>query len=309
MTSRDEAGEPFDLGVVGPAEPELEPAATAPCRRLPPGWRRWGALATAAAVGAVLGTVVADARDTTTSYSRVEVVGGLLEPVLTQPEARVSSTLVVSLLNAGRREIEILRVDADGFTIPAGARQPDPVAAAPGSWVRFTQTDLHADCDGPMPTTPELRVRVRVESGDEKVVSVTSPGNAELTYYWQVRCEITGYVFFEEPRSVVAGDSSTTLTLPISNRSRKDSRVSTLIPDSPGFEVTSPDLPRVVPAGETVAVDVTWTVNDCVVAQDLRAASIVFVTATESLDRQHTQDLGKRVLVELARLAERACGL
>lgn len=313
MISRDDPGEPLDLGVVGPAPAgrgsgdagvDDEPRRTPSRGR--PGWRWWGALAAAAVAGAVGGLVVAEARDDAAGYDTVELFGGPVEPAVLGGGA-TQGELSISLLNAGERTIDILGVEVEGMTVAAGAEPADPVAAEPGTWTDYVQRDLEVDCTGPLPAA--VHVRVRTESGAERLVEVEPPDDyGGLRGFWYVECQAFQFGLQVRDSTLVdTGGGTVVLALELANDGFQDLRIGAIAARAPGFALTTDAAELAIPAGQTVTVTTTWTVADCDLALQAAGGSLAVRIMHGNEETEQIIVLPDAGFTALARLSGQSC--
>lgn len=315
MTVGDGRDDSFDLGVVGRGgdggiggEPgdDGPSGADEPDRRR---WRRWAVPAAALVAGALIGTVVADARHDAAELARVGIVSG---PSTWTPEAGGdgSVALDLQLVNIGSRPVEIVGVEADGFGVEPGTDPIDAVEAAAGVWVVVRQPGLLADCTAAAPTS--LRVRVRDSGGDEHTVTADQHVDyGGIGMLWTEQCEFGGgYVQFAGPAAMTVADTSVTMTLPLLNYSGRSVRVTRMVPMAPGMAALPPELPVPLDGQGTAQVEVTWSVEDCVAALSMSgdAGLIEYSVAYGSMEVPESYPLDGPTMVELVRLANRVCG-
>ncbi|TDD97109.1 hypothetical protein [Jiangella asiatica] len=301
---------PLDLGVVGPpgdSSAHLEPPTTP---RGPSGWRRWGVPAAALLAGAVVGAVVVQARDDAATYSDVRLIGGPSSPYYvnaswhTGRDGAAAAIVRLSLLNAGEQELEVLGIEADGVSSMPDARPPEPAAAAPGSWVEFSQTGLRPDCEVGPPD--ELRVRVRTGSGGEQVVDLDLPPGTTFEGLW-APCSTPGVgAFFIGEATAVSTDGADLVTeLPITNDGEDPLTIDRIVTETDGLTATAATLEVGGHSSDTLAV--TWSVTDCEEAAGLADVIVRFAVSHGGGDGEFAQPLGTLGLVELVRMVERTC--
>lgn len=315
MTVGDGRDDSFDLGVVGRGGDGGiggEPGDDGPSGADEPGrrrWRRWAVPAVALVAGALIGTVVADARHDAAELARVGIVSG---PSTWTPEAGGdgSVALDLQLVNIGSRPVEIVGVEADGFGVEPGTDPIDAVEAAAGVWVVVRQPGLLADCTAAAPTS--LRVRVRDSGGDEHTVTADQHVDyGGIGMLWTEQCEFGGgYVQFAGPAAMTVADTSVTMTLPLLNYSGRSVRVTRMVPMAPGMAALPPELPVPLDGQGTAQVEVTWSVEDCVAALSMSgdAGLIEYSVAYGSMEVPESYPLDGPTMVELVRLANRVCG-
>ncbi|SDS95879.1 hypothetical protein [Jiangella sp. DSM 45060] len=315
MTVGDGRDDSFDLGVVGRGGDGGiggEPGDDGPSGADEPGrrrWRRWAVPAVALVAGALIGTVVADARHDAAELARVGIVSG---PSTWTPEAGGdgSVALDLQLVNIGSRPVEIVGVEADGFGVEPGTDPIDAVEAAAGVWVVVRQPGLLADCTAAAPTS--LRVRVRDSGGDEHTVTADQHVDyGGIGMLWTEQCEFGGgYVQFAGPAAMTVADTSVTMTLPLLNYSGRSVRVTRMVPMAPGMAALPPELPIPLDGQGTAQVEVTWSVEDCVAALSMSgdAGLIEYSVAYGSMEVPESYPLDGPTMVELVRLANRVCG-
>lgn len=315
MTVGDGRDDSFDLGVVGRGGDGGiggEPGDDGPSGADEPGrrrWRRWAVPAAALVAGALIGTVVADARHDAAELARVGIVSG---PSTWTPEAGGdgSVALDLQLVNIGSRPVEIVGVEADGFGVEPGTDPIDAVEAAAGVWVVVRQPGLLADCTAAAPTS--LRVRVRDSGGDEHTVTADQHVDyGGIGMLWTEQCEFGGgYVQFAGPAAMTVADTSVTMTLPLLNYSGRSVRVTRMVPMAPGMAALPPELPIPLDGQGTAQVEVTWSVEDCVAALSMSgdAGLIEYSVAYGSMEVPESYPLDGPTMVELVRLANRVCG-
>ncbi|TDC52635.1 hypothetical protein E1212_08595 [Jiangella ureilytica] len=308
MTSRDDPGEPFDLGVIGPA-PDPDPGPDGGDGPATPrgrsGWRRWGVLAAAVVVGAAGGLAVAEARDDAAGYARIELFGGP-EQMIIFP-GRPKGELTVAVLNAGERPVEILGVEIDGVTLADGAEPPEPVAVGAGSWVTYVQRDLVVDCSGELPQA--MRMRVRTESGEERLVDVEPPDDHEsLRGFWYTECQLGPSGLRVGKTSLIeTGADGVVLGIELVNDGLDDLRLGAIASRAPGFTLTVDAADRSVPAGQSLTVVTTWTVRDCDTALRATGGSLAVRTLTGDSEAEQVVVLPDHAFTSLARLSGQAC--
>jgi hypothetical protein len=314
MTSRDDPGEPLDLGVVGsaaepdppggpgrPGDDSADHTAKGHAR-----WRRWGALAAAAVAGVAGGLVIAQARDDAAGYSSIELVGGPMESV-SFDAGRPRGELTVALLNTGGRAVQILGIEVDGVTLARGAAPGDPVTAEPGRWVRFVQRDIEVDCGGEVPGA--VHVRARTESGAEQRVEIEPPDDYNgLRGFWFYQCQ--AYQFGLQVRDstlMEAGGDITVLALELANDGPDDLRVGSIASRAPGFVLSTDAADLSIPVGESITVTTTWTVRDCDAALSAAGAALAVRILTGDAETEQIVELPPSSFAPLARLSGQAC--
>ncbi|SDU71051.1 hypothetical protein [Jiangella alkaliphila] len=302
-------GEPLDLGVVGgggqPPEPPPESSPDRPGRRA--GRWRWAAVALAFVVGGVVGLVVADAREDATVHSRVELFGGQVQPVILGGE-RPDGELTVTVLNAGDRAVEIVGIEVEGMTLADGAEPGEPVEAEPGAWVTYVQRGIEVDCTGALPDG--LRVRARAESGEEQLTEMAPPDNNDgLRGFWYLQCQAP-YQFGLQVRDsavIRTGDAEVVLGLELANDGPDDLSLGAIAARAPGFALTTDATELAIPAGESVAVETTWTVSDCETALSASGGSMAVRILHDGAETEQIIVLPEQGFVALARLSGRSC--
>ncbi|TDD64894.1 hypothetical protein E1262_26905 [Jiangella aurantiaca] len=301
-------GEPLDLGVVrgGDAAPEPPPADRRERAALAAGRWRWVAVALAFVVGAVVGLVVADAREDAARQGRVELFGGAVQPVVIDG-GRPRGELTVTLLNAGDHPVEIVGVEVEGMTLADGAEPGDPVAAEPGVWVTYVQRGLQVDCEGRLPDG--LRVRARTESGEERQVEVEPPDDYEgLRGFWYYECQAPRFGLQVRDSAVLrTGDGAVVLGLELGNDGPDDLRIGTIAARAPGFALTTEAADLAIPVGETVSVTTTWTVSDCERALRASGGSLAVRILHGDAETEQIIVLPEAGFTALARLSGQSC--
>ncbi len=302
-------GEPLDLGVMGrPEQPPEQPPEPSPDRSPEPDRRagrwRWAALALAFVVGGVVGLVVADAREDATVHSRVELFGGQVQPVILGGE-RPDGELTVTVLNAGDQPVEIVGIEVEGMTLADGA---EPVEAEPGAWVTYVQRGIEVDCTGPLPDG--LRVRARAGSGEEQLTEMAPPDNNDgLRGFWYLQCQAP-YQFGLQVRDTAVirtGDGDVVLGLELANDGPDDLSLGAIAARAPGFALTTDATELAIPAGESVAVETTWTVSDCETALGASGGSMAVRILHDGAETEQIIVLPEQGFVALARLSGRSC--
>lgn len=300
METGDERDVPLELGMVGPT-PAGDDSGT---DRPTPRWRMWAGLGAALTIGAVVGIVANNARNDAAEYATVDLVGGTVEAEFASSPL-AAQRLNVNLINTGPRELEILSVGIDGFTAAADSDQ-SPVTAAPGEWVRVGVT-VAADCDTRPPGT--LQVRVRTASGEQSAVVAGQPGDDQLVWAWQSSCQQASGpgLYVGESRTVTADAGGARIVLPVSNHDTEAFTITAMESTTAGLTMTPAALPVEVETGATVQIETLWTVTDCAVVARFTDVGVAVNIRSETMDTRVSQSLDSSTLVELVRLAVRAC--
>ncbi|WP_116950826.1 hypothetical protein [Jiangella endophytica] len=300
MTQGDE---PLDLGVVGIDD---DPAPDEPPRG--PGRWRWTIVPLATfAAGGVLGLVVADTRGEAAEYADVRLVGGAVQSVSGWSEPDAPGRIELDLFNIGEHEVEILGLEPAGMTLDPGVEPAEPVPAPPGAWVTAGQDGLVVDCEAPV--GDGVLVRVRDAGGTERLVEPDlRPGSGGLQVAWLTACGPPHAMFPAPVSTVTATDAESVSTdVRLANTGTETMEVVELAALTPGLDITGPEVPFDVPAGESVTVPVTWTVANCSLALLWPEPRLLYAIAGEESSRGEYPVEGP-VQAELVLLVDRVCG-
>jgi hypothetical protein len=184
---RDGEYEILDLGKRRRADTGREPRELPPMRLgddgvtseqpespVPP-WRRIAGVAAIFTVGAVAGAYLWNAREDAAELAAAgaatELVAGRVEGG-TFPGVSVQR-FTVAMLNAGPRDVEVLSVRPEGWTLPRGDLAAGPQTTPAGEWTSIRMSTV-PDCDAPTPQA--LEVRVRTEARESAVTVPLPPG-------------------------------------------------------------------------------------------------------------------------------------
>lgn len=295
-------GEAGRAGAAGGASDPNAPGGSGNVTR-----RRWAGLGAALVIGAVVGVVGANARETTAEYGQVELIAGTAEVVTSVDDLQL---ITVNLVNTGPRDIDILDVDVNGFVKAPGPDLPEstgPVTAAPGEWAQV-RTTVVPDCE----TRPSgaVRAHVRTTSGEQTVEIPPPPGENPLSWMWDATCaaSVETRVFIQEVQTLSSDATAARVVLPVLSGMDQPVEIVTLSSSTPGFTAVATGLPVEVFPNNDADIETSWTVTDCADAAQFTEATVdLNVRTGERAETRLSHPLGNPVITELVRLAIRVC--
>jgi hypothetical protein len=220
---RDGEYEILDLGKRRRADTGREPRELPPMRLgdesseqpespIPP-WRRIAGAAAIFTVGAVAGAYLWNAREDAAELAAAgaatELVAGRVEGGTWAGDPLQRFT--VAMLNAGPRDVEVLSVRPEGWTLPPGDQAAEPQTAPAGQWTSIRMSTL-PDCEAPTPQA--LEVRVRTEARESAVTVPLPPGERQFGDVRQSLCtsDFAAYgATVQEVRILPSGDPDSLL--------------------------------------------------------------------------------------------------
>lgn len=294
-----------DADALAPFVVDAPPDPGQPGSAAPPTFSRWWLLVAAAlALGVVVGVVVDDAREGLTADAELRLIVGPIEasPVSQEDGPR---DLAINLFNSGPEPVDIAAVTVHGWLMNDDEQPAETVES--GTWVRITFS-AEPDCE----SRPSGRLTVDAETrgGDRSVELTTPPGTGALVAVWTFACEetytevgvVTSEVQVRAADSLIMTATFVQSTVPVLN-------VVSVHSGTPGFALETPVLPIPLRAGVPGELTLTWSVDACTDALELVGAAINanVETADGGTETHVSMLVDNRMLVELARLAERAC--
>lgn len=229
------------------------------------------ATALALAIAFTLGVVITDARHTSSTAQDVDFVAGSpYRGGLGNPQGQREIRVNIPVVNTGTVTGRVVDVDIRGFDIA------DDIAvdAEPGQWTTI-RTAVIPYCE--LRAGRELDLTVLTSGGRHESTVPLQSADSGLATIWAERCDAravfgalvtTGVVGFG-----VSADQVVT-TIPLRTDLVEDISILDSSSQTPGLTTAASGLPALVEPPQTHALQLSWTVTDCVAARSITELSI-----------------------------------
>lgn len=285
-----------------------------------PSWQRWGAVVGIFVVGLAAGAGMWDARSDAllaTEHAQPSLVAGSVHGgVVTPAEAEGPlgapgwvdaspgfNQLAVSLLNAGRRDVEVLSVNLADWEVSAENFAPQHVPA--GQWADVGMA-VRPVCDAPVPRY--LAARVRTDSRETAVAIPLPPGWSRIESLHDERCDVHAHSpEIDEIASFIAfepGVRHMVLRVWLEGAAHVTHASAT----QAGFRASGVEVRVAAMHGAATKLRLAWRIVDCADTRELDelAVTLELTTAEGTVTREVR--LPHEAIAMLARFAAAECG-